>query len=45
MFASSGITKDFPKIQSRLSAGIASGDIKIENVDLDDILILLVKGY
>ena len=45
MFASSGITKDFLKIQSRLSAGIASGDIKIENVDLDDILILLVKGY
>jgi ABC-2 type transport system ATP-binding protein len=44
MFGSSGLTKNYPKIQEALSPGIASGDIKVESVGLDDILISLVKG-
>ena len=44
MFASSGITSDYPKLKNRLSKGIATGDIKVENVNLDDILIILVNG-
>lgn len=45
VFGSSGITKDYPNIQNQLEPGLASGNIKVENVDLDDILILLVKGF
>lgn len=44
MFASTGITPDFPKLKDRLNKGMTSGDIKIENVNLDDILITLVNG-
>jgi ABC-2 type transport system ATP-binding protein len=44
MFGSSALTKNYPKIRQALSPGIASGDIKVESVGLDDILISLVKG-
>jgi ABC-2 type transport system ATP-binding protein len=44
MFGSSGLTRDYPAIQEALAPGLASGDIKVESVGLDDILIALVKG-
>ncbi|MBN1223069.1 MAG: ABC transporter ATP-binding protein [Candidatus Aminicenantes bacterium] len=44
MFGSSGITQKYLEIKDALKKGIADGDIKIENVGLDDILISLVKG-
>jgi ABC-2 type transport system ATP-binding protein len=43
-FGSSGLTKDYPALQDALASGLASGDIKVESVGLDDILIVLVKG-
>ncbi|MFC2164680.1 ABC transporter ATP-binding protein [Acidobacteriota bacterium] len=43
MFGSSGITKNYLAIKHKLEKGMASGDIKIESVGLDDILISLVK--
>jgi ABC-2 type transport system ATP-binding protein len=43
MFGSSGITKNYLAIKDKLEKGMASGDIKIESVGLDDILISLVK--
>jgi ABC-2 type transport system ATP-binding protein len=44
MFGSSGLTKNYPVIKDALAPGLASGDIKVESVGLDDILIALVKG-
>jgi ABC-2 type transport system ATP-binding protein len=44
MFGSSGLTKKYPEMQDALAPGLASGDIKVESVGLDDILIALVKG-
>jgi ABC-2 type transport system ATP-binding protein len=44
MFATSGITNDYPSIQDKLDHRLAAGDIKVENVNLDDILINLVNG-
>ncbi len=44
MFGSSGLTRDYPAIQEALAPGLASGDVKVESVGLDDILIALVKG-
>jgi len=43
MFGSSGITRNYLAVQSKLASGIANEDIKVESVDLDDILICLVK--
>jgi len=43
-FGGSGITRDFLKIKDSLSQGLSNGNIKVENVGLDDILISLVKG-
>lgn len=42
MFGITGVTKDYNEIKDKLSQGMASGEIKIENVDLDDILISMV---
>ena len=44
MFGSTGIIKNFESVRDRLAGGISSGDIKVENVGLDDILIELAKG-
>ena len=44
LFGSTGITRDFPGIQSELASGLSSGSIRVENVGLDDILIALVNG-
>ncbi len=43
-FGGSGITRDYLQIKDSLSQGLATGEIKVENVGLDDILISLVKG-
>jgi len=43
-FGSSGLTRDFSSLRERLAAGIAAGDVKIENATLDDILIALHQG-
>ena len=44
MFGSMGLTQNYPAIQEALAPGLASGDIKVESVGLDDILIALVRG-
>ena len=43
MFGSSGVTRRYREIAPDLAEGVASGDIKVENVGLDDILIAMVK--
>jgi ABC-2 type transport system ATP-binding protein len=43
-FGNSGLTRDFPAIREQLAAAIASGDVKVENARLDDILIAMLKG-
>ena len=43
-FHSSGLTSDFVEIRGQLAAGISNGDIRVENANLDDILIALLKG-
>lgn len=43
-FHNSGLTGDFDEIRGQLSSGIAKGDIRVENANLDDILITLLKG-
>jgi ABC-2 type transport system ATP-binding protein len=41
MFGNSAITRNFLEIQGSLTQGITAGDIRVENIDLDDILISL----
>jgi ABC-2 type transport system ATP-binding protein len=43
-FASSGLVSDYPAVRERLEAGIARGEVKVENARLDDILIALSQG-
>ncbi len=43
-FGSSGITSEYSKIRDELAPGVAAGDIRVENVTLDDVLIAFVKG-
>jgi ABC-2 type transport system ATP-binding protein len=43
-FGSSGVTDRYLEIKDSLVQGITEGMVKIENVNLDDILISLVKG-
>jgi len=43
-FGSSGLTRDFSAMREQLSPGIASGDVKVENARLDEILIAMLKG-
>ena len=43
-FHNSGLTSDFDEIRGQLTSGISSGDIRVENANLDDILIALLKG-
>lgn len=44
MFGNSGVTSDYPTMKEHLAEGLARERIKVENVDLDDVLIALVKG-
>lgn len=43
-FGSSGITQDFARLAPRLEEALTRGDVKVENIALDDALIALVKG-
>jgi ABC-2 type transport system ATP-binding protein len=43
-FGSRGLTREFPVIRDRLAGGMASGDVKIANAKLDDILIAMLEG-
>lgn len=43
-FGSSGLARDFSAIRERLASGIASGDVKVENAKLDEILIAMQQG-
>lgn len=43
-FGSSGLSRDFSAIREQLAPGIASGDVKVENARLDDILIAMHQG-
>ena len=43
-FGNSGLTRDFSAVRAHLEAGIAGGDVKVENARLDDILIAMLKG-
>jgi len=44
LFGSAGITNNYPQLAEALRDGMARGDVKVENVNLDDILISLVNG-
>ena len=44
MFGSSGLTDRYPQIRDSLAQGLAEGIVKIENVNLDDIMVTFVKG-
>jgi ABC-2 type transport system ATP-binding protein len=44
MFGSSGVTDKYLEIKDYLRQGITEGVVKVENINLDDILISLVKG-
>jgi ABC-2 type transport system ATP-binding protein len=43
MFGSSGIAKNYQALRDSLADGVAGGDVKVENVTLDDVLITFVK--
>jgi ABC-2 type transport system ATP-binding protein len=44
VFGNSGITDDFPALQGQIQDGLNRETIKVENLNLDDILIAHVKG-
>ncbi|MFC1662043.1 ABC transporter ATP-binding protein [Gemmatimonadota bacterium] len=43
-FSNVGICRNFPVIQGALGNGLASGDVRVETLSLDDILLFLVNG-
>jgi len=43
-FGSAGLCDDFPALHERLSSVLASGDARVENARLSDILIHLTQG-
>jgi ABC-2 type transport system ATP-binding protein len=42
-FGSTGVTNRYGEIAGALEGGVASGDVKVENVSLDDVLIAFVR--
>lgn len=44
VFGVSGITRNYPELKEKLKKGMEEGDVKVENMGLDDILISFVKG-
>jgi ABC-2 type transport system ATP-binding protein len=42
-FGSSGVTRNYLEIRDQLTSGMATEDVKVENISLDDILISLVE--
>ncbi len=43
-YGCSGVTDRYERIKDLLADGVARGDVKVENVGLDDVLIAFVKG-
>jgi len=43
-FSHVGICRDYPGIQPALASGMGSGDVRVEALSLDDILLFLVNG-
>jgi len=43
-FGNTGLTRDYSALRDRLASGIAAGDVKVENANLDDILIAMRQG-
>ena len=43
-FGSTGVTNKYRELEGRIAAGVTAGDVKVENVNLDDVLIAFVKG-
>ncbi len=43
-FGSTGVTNKYRELEGRIAPAVAAGDVKVENVNLDDILIAFVKG-
>ncbi len=43
-FGSTGVTNKYREFEGRISAAVTAGDVKVENVNLDDVLIAFVKG-
>ena len=43
-FSCSGITDRYGELREALAPAVAAGDVKVENVSLDDVLIAFVKG-
>jgi ABC-2 type transport system ATP-binding protein len=43
-FGSTGVTNKYQELEGRIAPAVAAGDVKIENVNLDDVLIAFVKG-
>jgi ABC-2 type transport system ATP-binding protein len=44
VFGNSGVTSDYLAIKEALADGVVREEIKVENVNLDDVLIALAKG-
>ncbi|MFC1574497.1 ABC transporter ATP-binding protein [Gemmatimonadota bacterium] len=43
-FSNAGVCRNFPEIQTALASGVASGDVRVKTMSLDDILLFLVNG-
>ena len=43
-FGCSGLTSEFPDVRSALAGPLASGDAKLDNASLEDILLSFIKG-
>jgi ABC-2 type transport system ATP-binding protein len=43
-FGSTGVTNRYRELEDRIAPEVSSGDVKVENVSLDDVLIAFVKG-
>jgi hypothetical protein len=43
-FGSSGLTGDYPNLRGALAGPLASGDAKLENATLEDVLLSFIKG-
>jgi ABC-2 type transport system ATP-binding protein len=43
-FGSTGVTNSYRELEGRIASAVSAGDVKVENVTLDDVLIAFVKG-
>ena len=43
-FGSTGVTNRYRELENRIAPAVSAGDVKVENVSLDDVLIAFVKG-